>query len=477
MTGIPAGLVARASTSYDAVRIHAGAVFWIEGRPDGRDVLVRWTAEHGARDVTPAPFSVTSHVHEYGGGAYLVADGGVWFCNGPDQRLHRIVHGVAVPVDPPPARPGAVRYADLRLDPGRRHLWGVRERHDAGTVLNDLVAVPITIGARPVRVAAGRDFYAAPRPSPDGRWLAWICWDAPLMPWDGTFLYVAPIGPDRGLGEPVLVAGGADESVCQPEWSPDGTLHFVSDRDGWWNLYAWRDGGTVPVLRCAAELGVAAWEFGYATYAFLEEDRIAVCVQRGSRQFLEVLKEGRSRTVELPYTSIKPYLSAAGSEVALIAANPVETPGVVVVDVDTGGVRKLTGARPVADPESLSRPEPFTFTGRDGIQVSGLLYVPRASAAGSAPLVVKAHPGPTAGVAMRLDWHTQFLVSNGFAVAEVDYRGSTGYGRAFRTALRGGWGVIDADDCAEAAEHLAAIGRSEPERTAIWGASAGGYTA
>jgi dipeptidyl aminopeptidase/acylaminoacyl peptidase len=492
VTGIPADLVARASTSYDAVRIHAGAVFWIEGRPDGRDALVRWTAERGARDVTPEAFGVGSRVHEYGGGAYLIADGGAWCCNADDQRLYWIAGdpgGAAVPVDPPPVRPGAVRYADLRLDPGGRRIWGVRERHgtDDGVrddgVRNDVVAIPAIAGVGPpTQVTAGWDFYSSPRPSPDGRWLAWICWNAPLMPWDGAFLYVARLEPGGGLGEPVLVAGGLDESVCQPEWSPDGTLHFISDRAGWWNLYAWRDGVTLPVVRCEAELAVAPWEFGYATYAFLDEDRIAVCVQRGARQFLEVVEEGgRRRPVDLPYTSIKPYLSAGGTEVAFIASNPVETPGVVVVDVDTGAVRKLAGARPVADPESLARPQPFIFTTRDGAQVSGLFYPPSAALAPPvdhrAPLVVKAHPGPTANIAMRLDWHTQYLVSHGFAVAEVDYRGSTGYGRAFRTALRTAWGVADAHDCAEAAEYLAAIGRTDPRRSAIWGASAGGYTA
>jgi dipeptidyl aminopeptidase/acylaminoacyl peptidase len=296
------------------------------------------------------------------------------------------------------------------------------------------------------------------------------------MPWDGTFLYVADIEAGGVLGKPTLVAGSTDESIFQPEWSPDGILHFVSDRDGWWNLYAWQDGAVHPVMRYEAELGVAQWEFGYTTYAFLDDGRIAIIVQTGAHQSLEVLEHGETRLVELPYTSLKPYISASGTQVALIASSPVETPSVIMVDVDSGNVRKLAGAEPVCDPQTLILPEPFSFTARDGLTIHGLFY-PASGMTGPAPLVVKAHAGPTHNAPMRLDWHTQYLTSHGFAVAEVDYRGSTGYGRAFRNALRGHWGQADACDCADAAEHLTSIGKADPHRRAIWGASAGGYTA
>ena len=193
MTGLPAALVAQASTSYDAVRISAAGVFWIEGRADGRDVLVRWTAEHGTRDITPDGFSVASYVHEYGGGAWTTDGDTVWFCNAADQRVYQMTaHGV-IPVTPAPPQPGAVRYADLRFDPHRRLLWAVQERHEPDGVLNDLVSIPLETGAEPRTVASGWDFYSFPRPSPDGRWLAWTCWNAPQMPWDGTCLQVAEI--------------------------------------------------------------------------------------------------------------------------------------------------------------------------------------------------------------------------------------------------------------------------------------------
>ncbi len=477
MTGLLADRVAQASTSYDAAKILPEGVFWIEGRADGRDVLVRWTPASGPQDLLPADLSVASCVHEYGGGAWAVTGDTVWFCNADDQRLYQITRSGAAPVDRSPERPGATRYADLCVHPGRRFLWCVRERHEQDRVLNDLVRIPARSEATPRTVASGWDFYAFPRPSPDGRWLAWTCWNAPLMPWDGTFLYVAEVKADGSLGEPVRVAGGSAESVFQPEWSPEGELHFVSDRNGWWNLYAWRNDEIVTVLERDVELGVAQWEFGYSTYAFLDSSRIAIIAQHGASQSLEIIEQDRSQRVDLPYTSIKPYLTAHGSEVALIASNAAETPAVMIVNANDRAIRKIAGSQPAAETTSLSKPEAFSFAARDGVQIRGLFFQPWASADLPPPLVVKAHPGPTANVQMRLDWHTQYLASHGFAVAEIDYRGSTGYGRAFRNSLRGVWGERDALDCAGCAEYLARQGRSDPLRTTIWGASAGGYTA
>lgn len=477
MSGLRADRLAQASTSHDAARILPGGVFWVEGRPDGADVLVRWTREHGAQDVTPDGFSVASYVHEYGGGAWAAADGVAWFCNAGDQRVYRVAADGVKPVSPASAVPGAVRYADLSVHPGGGWLWAVRERHEADEVVNELVRLPAAPGAAPVVAASGWDFYSFPRPSPDGRWLAWTCWNAPQMPWDGTCLHVARVVAGGSVPDPVLVAGGVGESVFQPEWSPDGVLHFVSDRNGWWNLYAWRDGMTVPVLVCEAELGVAQWEFGYSTFAFPGPGRVAAVVQHGARQSLEIIEHGQARPVGLPYTSIKPYLSAHDGQVAMIGASTAEVPSVVIVNAANHDFRTITSAQPVAEPGSLSEPEPFTFTARDGLAIHGLFYRPRQRADVRPPLVVKAHPGPTANVATRLDWHTQYLASHGYAVAEIDYRGSTGYGRAFRNSLRGAWGHNDALDCADTGMHLASLGTADPHRMVIWGASAGGYTA
>ncbi|MBV9448185.1 MAG: S9 family peptidase [Streptosporangiaceae bacterium] len=445
---------------------------------DGRDVLVRWSESGGRHDVIPAGYSVGSYVHGYGGGAWAFAASGdkVWFCNS-DQRVYRVRGDSVIAVVPEPSVPGAVRYADLCVDPGGQHLWCVRERHEQGRVLNELARIAADGGSPPEAIASGWDFYAFPRPSPDGRRLAWTCWNAPQMPWDGTYLYIADLWPDRSLGEPVLVAGGDEESVFQPQWSPDGVLYFVSDRSGWWNLYAWQDGDAVPLVTGDFELGVAQWEFGYSTYAFLDGGRVAAIAQRGAQQSLLISGSGESRHVELPHTSMKPYLSAQGGRVALVASSITETPTVIAVNVDSGTVSKLAGVEASGSSDDLSRPESFSFAARDGLVVHGLFYPPWGSADGVPPLVVKAHPGPTANVPMRLDWHTQYLCSHGFAVAEVDYRGSTGYGQAFRNALRGQWGDGDALDCADAAGYLVSEGRVDQRRVAIWGASAGGYTA
>jgi dipeptidyl aminopeptidase/acylaminoacyl peptidase len=471
---MPAEQIAQTDISYDAARVGPEGLFWIEGRADGRDVLVRWTPAHGCRDLLPADFSAASCVHEYGGGAWAAAGEVVWFCNASDQRIYRADPDGVRPVTP---SSDGTRYADLSVHPGRCRLWSVRERRTPGQIVNELVTVPVSREAMPRAVASGWDFYAFPRPSPDGRWLAWTCWNEPLMPWDGTCLYVARVKAGGDLAEPVLVAGGTSESVFQPAWSPDGILHFVSDRDGWWSLYAWNNEEAITVLADKAELGVAQWEFGYSTYAFLEAARIAVIVQRGVRQSLDILDRGQVRHVPLPYTSIKPYLSAHGRQVALIASSASRAPAVVIVNADDGAISEIAGPTPAAAQIALSAAEPFTFTARDGIQIHGLFYQPHDRADAPPPLVIKAHPGPTANVQMRLDWHTQYLTSHGFAVAEINYRGSTGYGREFRILLRGDWGKGDALDCAEAARFLIQQGMADTRRTAIWGASAGGYTA
>lgn len=479
MIEIPVELIAQASTAYDAVQMIDDTVFCIESRPDGRDVLTEWTPRHGVRDVTPADMNIASYVHEYGGGAYLATDTAIWFCNAADQRLYRLERGRAPdPMTAGSEPPLSLRYADLRLTHDRSLLIGVRERHEAHDVINELVAIPADGNGREQTITSGWDFYSFPRPGPDGRWLAWICWNAPYMPWDATWLFVAELNADGRLGEPIPVAGGPHESVFQPEWSHDGVLHFISDRSGWWNLYAWKDGKVSSVLLRDADMGVAQWEFGYSTYAFLSRGRIAILMQRGGQQELHVIEDGDAHPIELPHTSIKPYLSASGSTVAIIASSPTRLPAVVLADVDSGTTRRLT--KPTGDDADLliSIPEPFAFDARDGERVYGLYYRPsKITDSKPPPLIVKAHPGPTANAQVRLDWHTQYFTSRGYAVAEVDYRGSTGYGRAYRQALQGRWGILDAFDCADAATHLAAAGKANSQRIAIWGASAGGYTA
>jgi len=263
--------------------------------------------------------------------------------------------------------------------------------------------------------------------------------------------------------------------VCQPRWSSDGTLYFVSDRSGWWNLYAWRDGYAEPVITGEFEVAAAPWEFGYRTYE-IQDSQITAIIQQGPAHSLVVRHlDGDLEGLDLPYTSIKPYLATAGQNIAFIGSSPTRLPTVVLAEPD-GSVHEPTSADVTLDLASLVRPEPFTFDTRDGGEAYGLYYPPLGGNDRLPPLLVRAHPGPTANWPLRLDLHAQYFTSRGFAVADVDYRGSTGYGRAYRLWLRRQWGAVDATDCADAARHLASTGRADPGRMAIWGASAGGYT-
>ncbi|MER5621959.1 prolyl oligopeptidase family serine peptidase [Streptosporangium sp. NPDC002544] len=469
MSPIPAEVVACAIISYDAVQAVGETVYWIEGRPSG-DVLVRWTDADGRQDVLPEGFHVASYVHEYGGGAYLATERDLWFCNADDQRVYHVRDG-GHPVPVTPASSGTWRYADLRLLPGTGKLACVRERHEETGVHNELVVLSAELSI----IASGEDFYMSPEPSPDGKQLAWVSWNAPLMPWDGSRLWLADIGPDGALTGTRLVAGGDEESVCQPRWSDDGVLHFVSDRSGWWNLYAWRDGYAEPVITGKFEVAAAPWEFGYRTYVF-QGDQVMAIIQQGALHSLVVKRSGGDlEKLALPYTSIKPYLAVAGRRIALIGSSPTRLPTVTLAETD-GAVHELTLVDITLDLASLVRPEPFTFGTRDGGEAYGLYYPPLEAGDQLPPLLVRAHPGPTANWPLRLDLHAQYFTSRGFAVADVNYRGSTGYGRAYRLGLRRRWGLVDATDCADAARHLVSAGRADPGRMVIWGASAGGYT-
>jgi dipeptidyl aminopeptidase/acylaminoacyl peptidase len=491
---VSAELVAAGGVSLDEVRAVGAAVYWIEGRPleGGRQVIRRAepATDREPTDLTPEGFNARTRVHEYGGGAYTVHGDTVFFSNYADQRLYRQDRGAArpVPITPEPPAPAADRYADARPTTDGRRLVCVRERHHDGKVDNELVMLPADgggVGGRPVVLAAGRDFYASPRTSPDGRRLAWLEWDHPNMPWDGTELRLAELGGDGLAGDPVTVAGGPGESVFQPEWSPDGVLHLTSDRTGWWNLYRVGAGGALEALAPATEeFGHPQWVFGLATYAFLPGGRIACIHGRGPLQRLGVLDaDGTLTDLELPFTSFyPPQLRAAGERLACIAGSPTRAPAVVLIDPADASVRVLRSSEEAElDPGCLTVPEPIEFP-TEGGRTAHALYYPPANAAFQGPvgerppLVVASHGGPTAGVASDLHLSYQYFTSRGVAVVDVDYGGSTGYGRAYRKRLEGQWGIVDVDDCVAAARFLAGRGDVDPARLAIRGGSAGGYT-
>jgi dipeptidyl aminopeptidase/acylaminoacyl peptidase len=474
-----------------------GALWWAEGRPSegGRVVLMRQAPDGEPEAVTPEGMYVRTRVHEYGGGAWcLVEPDLILFVNFEDQRLYRQRLGEEpVAISPEPSRPGALRYADIRPAPDGRTVVCVRERDTEGEPVNEIVSLPIDGSGEPEVLAGGRDFYSYPRISPDGEWLAWTCWDHPNMPWDGTELWIAPLADS---GEERLVAGGPEESIFQPEWGPDGRLHFASDRDGWWNLYRAREPGTelsgeegalVQLTEEEADYAHPQWLFGGATYAFLENGAIA-CVRckHGEERLFLLEPEGWEATDQgLPFTSFGyPMLAARDSRVAFAAASPESEAAVVVYDAESGETEIVrTSSDEPVDPAYVSQPRPIEFrTGKEGDgEVAYGFYYPPANPEFEAPegelppLIVESHGGPTSHVKPVLDQEFLFWTSRGIGVVDVNYRGSSGYGRAYRNKLRGEWGVIDNEDCVNAALHLAQEGEADRERLAIRGGSAGGY--
>ena len=482
-----------------SVSLDAGRIGWLEGRPGegGRNVLVRaglradvaGTPHDAGRpaDATPPPFNVRSRVHEYGGGAYAVSGDRVWFSNDADGRIYVQAAGAA-PV--PLTAEGSARFADLVFDPAHRRLLAVRETHrDGAPPVNDLIAVSIAGGA--VRVlASGHDFYAAPAPSPDGRRLAWLAWDQPDMPWDAVALHLADLDRDGVPGAPLRVAGGSGCAAFQPAWSPDGALWCVADPDGWWNLHRRRDGEFRCMYRADSEFGKPLWQLGTTTFGF-DADGCVICTWRsGGAWRLGRLDpdSGAMTPIPLPWTSID-SLAVDGSTAAFIGGAPDRSAAVVSVDLGSGEsrVHRVSSALSI-DGDMLSHPVAISFPTGGGFPAGGeeevahgFYYPPRnASCRGPAgespPLLVMSHGGPTGAASDTLNPTTQFWTSRGFAVLDVDYRGSTGYGRAYRERLYGAWGVADVEDCVAGALHLADTGRADRDRLAIRGSSAGGYT-
>jgi dipeptidyl aminopeptidase/acylaminoacyl peptidase len=454
-SGIDAATVARAGGGrFAALDLSLGHLRWGEVRASegGRGVVV----DELAGDLTPPGSYARTRVHEYGGGAAWYHGADVYYSEFSDGRVYRVGHGPITPEG------GDVRYADGSVSPDGSTIYCVRERHEGDDVINDIVSLPGTV------IASGRDFYMAPRVAPDGAHLAWIEWDFPQMPWDGTEL--------RLDGE--LVAGGVDESILDPQWSPDGRLHYLSDRTGWWNLYA--DEQQLTNLE-GSEIGFPAWVFGLSRYAVLGDGRIVCCVTRNGVDDLCVLENGDLRSLGLRWSVYSHYFPTHGSTIAYAASSPTEATVLAVLDVDTGEERIVKRSLEVAvDPASTSVPRAIEFPTRDGERAHAFFYPPTSADSEAPPdelppLRVICHGGPTGHTSPSFDIGIQYFTSRGIGVVDVNYRGSTGYGREYRRSLNGRWGVIDWQDCVDAARHLAASGDADPERTWVEGGSAGGY--
>ena len=454
-------------------------LYWIELRPreKGRCVIVRRTPDGTCVDVNPAPFNARTRVHEYGGGAYLVADGTAYFSNFADQRLYRQRRGCA---PQPLTAEGRWRFADAVLDRRGNRLICIGEDHSSGgEPSNALVSVSLESGAAAVLVS-GKDFYSSLRLSPDGERLAWLEWNHPNMPWDGSELRVGEL--DGGvITARALAAGGETESVFQPEWSPAGELHFVSDRNGWWNLYRRRHDRVEALAPMQAEFGAPQWGFGMSLYGF-DRDRIICAYNRNGRWGLARIDPGlRFEPIELPCTEI--FRVGVGPGVALLGVgSPTEPTAMVRLELDTQRVEVLRRDSAVTiDPGYLAIPLPIEFPTDDGLGAHAIYYAPKnrdfsALEGEKPPLLVMSHGGPTGAARSALNFEVQYWTSRGIAVVDVNYGGSTGYGRAYRERLNGNWGIVDMNDCANAALHLVRQGLADPARLAITGGSAGGYT-
>jgi dipeptidyl aminopeptidase/acylaminoacyl peptidase len=465
-------------------RLDCGNAYWLEARPQesGRTVLVRRSQSGDRQDLTPAPFNVRTRVHEYGGGAYAVRDDLVVASNFTDQRVYLFSGGEAEPLTPESA--GHLRYADLELDVARGRVLAVREDHRApGEAINTLVAVPLSGGDEGRVLIEGHDFFSSPRLSPDGKRLAWLAWDHPNMPWDGTRLWSAEIAPDGGLSDVREVAGGDGESIVQPAWALDNSLYFVSDRSGWWNLYRADRDGAVPVCPMSAEFAGPAWAFGLRWYAFLDPGTILACFSEGGRWHLGTIDVGAGRLhrLPLPYSEFS-GLAVADGRALLRAGRPDGPAAIILLDPASGSLTEVctAGDLPV-DPSYLARPEAIAFPNDDGAITHAFYYPPanpdfRAPQSELPPVIVKSHGGPTGSTSSELRLSTQFWTSRGFAVCDVDYGGSTGYGRVYRERLNGRWGEVDVLDCIAAAQFLVAQDKADARRLAITGGSAGGYT-
>ena len=481
-TPITSELVVRAAARVGGVSLHGDTVIWSELRPEegGRTQLVQRIGDGPPVDLLPDGANARTAVHEYGGGAWWVVGDTVWFADWADQRLYTVTGSrTPVPVTPEPDVPRGDRWADGCVTADGRWALVVREHHPVGggpaEVVNELVVFDATGELAPRAVVTGPDFVSDPRLSSDGTRLCWVQWSHPDMPWDGTELCVADVqhtesGPT--IGAPRVVAGrpdaapggtGAGESVSAPQWAEDGSLWFVSDRSDWWNLYRWEPAADRidPMVLMDAEIGVPQWVFGQSRYAFLSGGRTVFASSRDGFDQLSIrLADGWVVDLALDYSSFG-SIQAEGDRVVLVGASATAEPTVVSLDVDAAGA--VTATQVLRAPRALgvdagwfSVPEPISFPSSGGRTAHALFYPPTnpdatAESGELPPLLVLIHGGPTSAARPTLQLETQYWTSRGFAVVDVNYGGSTGYGRNYRNQLRSRWGIVDLDDCEAAA--------------------------
>lgn len=480
---ITSDLIVAGTIGLGGVAFDGEDIYWLEGRPTegGRNVLVRRTADGIEKDVTPPPFNVRARVHEYGGGSWVIADETIYFSNFIDQRIYKqTLDGEPQPL----TAESKQRYADYIVDSQRNRLICVCENHTGeGEPENTIVSINLNTGEIQTLVS-GSDFYTSPRLSTIGRHLAWISWNHPNMPWNETKLWMATINADGSLGEAKCLAGGTEESICEPRWSPDGKLYFSSDRGGWWNLYRYNLDETIELLyEMEAEFAYPHWVFGISTYNFASPSRIICTYTQNGSWYLASLDTNSKQLqpIETPYTDIG-SLQVEGDRIAFIGGSPTQPTALILLDLKTGKTEIVKQSCNInLDLGYLSSPEAIAFPTENGLTAYAWYYPPQnkdytAPPGELPPLLVKSHGGPTAAASASFNLRIQYWTSRGFGYLDVNYGGSTGYGREYRQRLNHQWGIVDVDDCINAAKYLVEQRKADKNRLAISGGSAGGYT-
>ena len=481
-----ADVVTANSLRLSSPRSHNGAVYWLEQRPHeaGRSVIMCQRDSLPPFDVTPTESNVGSRVHEYGGGDYILVEDRLVYSNFSDQRLYHISLSQVDAKAQPLTADNGLRYADATFDVARKRLICVIEDHSqAGPPVNSLASVDLSTGDTTTLVS-GADFYASPKVSPCGRFLVYFSWNHPNMPWDETTLWQQ----DLSSGAPaVAIAGGTHESICHPCWSPTGQLYFVSDRSGWWNLYTWVNGTVSAAWPDEAEYGLAHWQFGQNTYAFVDAHTLLAIRASGGNQSLVRLSlddtgvANRSVPLDLPFNTFS-NLSLHQGLLAVQAGSATNSNRVISVQIGVAGYQVVRASNELAiKPAYISHAQSISYPTANGDTAHGFFYAPnnpdfRAPEGCLPPLVVFLHGGPTGVTSAEFDVRKQFWTSRGFALLDINYRGSTGFGRSYKEKLAGQWGVADVADCVCGVDHLVNLGWVDKNHVAIRGGSAGGYT-
>jgi dipeptidyl aminopeptidase/acylaminoacyl peptidase len=481
---ITSELIVSTTIGIGAVTVDGDDLYWLEIRPTekGRNVLVRRTGEGIVKDVTPAPFNIRTRVHEYGGGAFLVSGGTVYFSNFVDGRIY--YHTPGNQPQPLTAESNR-RFADFVLDRQRNRLIGVCEDHfDSDREPENTVVTIDLVTGEVATLISGSDFYSSPRLSPDGTQLAWLSWNHPSMPWDSSYLWLAKINSE-GIEEAKFIAGGDQESICEPKWSKDGTLYFSSDRNNWWNVYRYLHDSTIePVVEMEAEFAYPHWIFGLSTYDLVDSNLIICAYSHDGSWHLGKIDTQTKQfsPITTSDTEISSVQATAKGEVVFVAGSPNQPTAVVKFNPETevSEIIKTTGELNL-DSGYLSEPEAIQFPTENGLTAYAWYYPPKnkdysAPAGELPPLMVKSHGGPTASASVSLSLRIQYWTSRGFGYLDVNYGGSIGYGRQYRQRLNKNWGIVDIDDCVNAAKYLVQQGKVDGNRLVISGSSAGGYT-